>query len=178
MTIDLANMFKAIGPAASIIFAAWIFMGFLQTRYDAAVDRYRTLVSQYRDGDHEEDRRSNLHDEILVYKWRCDIMNIASVIGLASAIILVLALMIGELALIFPKNDPMKYASIFGAFLGLALVVVASGIVMYESLIIHRQLASELLDLPSLARESGQKPGKITDDAGSRESSVEKQRRA
>jgi hypothetical protein len=39
--LELSDVLKAIGPAASIIFAAWIFMGFLQQRYDAAVSRYR-----------------------------------------------------------------------------------------------------------------------------------------
>lgn len=163
MTIDLANVFKAIGPAASIIFAAWIFMGFLQVRYDAAFDRYRELVAQFRDSELAEDRRSNLADSILVYKKRCDIMNIASVIGLASAIILILALMAGELALITPTLGGLKAVSVSGAFLGLALVVLASAIVIYESLIIHRQLQSELLDLPALARAIGKKPGKISD---------------
>ncbi len=40
MNFDLAKVLTTVGPAASIIFAAWIFVAFLQTRYDAAVDRY------------------------------------------------------------------------------------------------------------------------------------------
>ena len=68
MPIDIANIFNAVGPAASVIFAAWIFMAFLQTRYDAALDRYRSLVEQYRDGIHRNARRENLRASILVYK--------------------------------------------------------------------------------------------------------------
>jgi hypothetical protein len=38
--MDLNEILKNIGPSAAIIFAAWIFMGFLQQRYDAAIDRF------------------------------------------------------------------------------------------------------------------------------------------
>lgn len=167
MTIDIASIFKAIGPAASIIFAAWIFMGFLQTRYDAAVDRYRALIGQYRDGGDMDDRRDNLRDSILVYKKRCEIMNIASIIGLSSAIILIAALIVGELSIIFAEIEVLKYASAGAALVGLSLVIAASAIVLYESLIIHRQLETELIDIPDLAHGIGQKAGTIGDDARS-----------
>ena len=170
MSIDIANIFKAVGPAASVIFAAWIFMAFLQTRYDAAVDRYRVLIGQYRSGDQLDDRRSNLHDSISVYKKRCEIMNVASIIGLTSAVLLITSLIIGELALALPHYDALKFICIAGTLLGLALVVVATAIVIYESLIIHRQLEAELLDVPDLARGIGAKPGKIGDDARARAS--------
>ena len=170
MTIDIASIFKAIGPAASIIFAAWIFMGFLQARYDAAVDRYRAVVGQYREGGNMDARRGNLHDSILVYKKRCEIMNVASIIGLTSAIILVLALMVGELAIAFSSVEALKLFSFGATLIGLFFVIVATSIVLYESLIIHRQLETELLDLPELARGIGEEPGKISDDARARAS--------
>ena len=168
MTIDLANIFKVIGPAASIIFAAWIFMGFLQVRYDAAVDRYRALVGQFRDGQDRDDRRDNLRASILIYKKRCEIMNIASIIGLMSAIILIVALIVGELAIIFAQITLFRYISAFSALIGLSLVIAASAIVLYESLIIHRQLESELLDIPELARGIGKEAGTIGGGARSR----------
>ncbi|MCX8252618.1 hypothetical protein RHAL1_03211 [Beijerinckiaceae bacterium RH AL1] len=164
MSIDLANIFKAVGPAASVIFAAWIFMAFLQTRYDAAVDRYRSLVEQYRCGDQRDTRRVNLRDSILVYKKRCEIMNIASVIGLASAVLLISSLIIGELSLALPSIDVLKIVCICGTLAGLALVIAATAIVIYESLIIHRQLEAELLDLPELAHGMGAQPGAIGDE--------------
>jgi hypothetical protein len=48
MNLDLAKVLTTVGPAASIIFAAWIFVAFLQTRYDAAVERYRDLIEKFR----------------------------------------------------------------------------------------------------------------------------------
>lgn len=174
MTLDIASIFKAVGPAASIIFAAWIFMGFLQTRYDAAVDRYRAVVGEYRKGDNLDARRGNLHDSILVYKKRCEIMNVASVIGLTSAIILTTALMLGELAIAFTHVEALKLLSVGATLIGLSLVIVASAIVVYESLIIHRQLEAELLDLPELAHGIGKEPGKIDDDSRARASALRK----
>ena len=143
-------------------------MGFLQVRYDAAVDRYRALVNQYRDGKDLEARRGNLRDSILVYKKRCEIMNVASVIGLTSAIILILALIFGELSLVFTSVPTLKFVSFGMTLIGLSLVIAASAIVLYESLIIHRQLETELLDLPDLARGIGKAPGKIADDEPTR----------
>jgi hypothetical protein len=57
MPFQLSDVLKAIGPTASIIFAAWIFLSFLQTRYDSAVERYRGLLASYRDGGQAQDAR-------------------------------------------------------------------------------------------------------------------------
>ena len=66
--VQLNAVLKAIGPNASIIFAAWIFMGFLQQRNDAATDRYRSAVGDYRSEVHEGDRTSNLKRQVLSYR--------------------------------------------------------------------------------------------------------------
>ena len=71
---DLGDVLKAIGPNASIVFAAWIFMGFLQQRYDSAIDRYRSAVGDFRANDHDDDRAGNLKDQILTYRSRCKLM--------------------------------------------------------------------------------------------------------
>src|SRR3978361_552843 len=87
MNFELSDVLKAIGPAASIIFAAWIFMGFLQQRYDAAIDRYREVVAQYRLPDMGDVRRANIRDEIARYKRRCELMTTATLVGLVAAIL-------------------------------------------------------------------------------------------
>ena len=163
MDFDLANILKAIGPAASIIFAAWIFMGFLQARYDAAVDRYRDLVDRYRTVDLSGSRKGNIRDEIICYKRRCELMSRANTIGLVSAILLILTLITGELALIFQNVSFLKYISAGSALLGFGLVIVATVIVLIEGSITHRQINSELLDVPDLAEGTGQQVGDITD---------------
>jgi hypothetical protein len=60
MTFELKDILTAIGPNASIVFAAWIFMGFLQQRYSVALERYRSLIEQCRVGGQAASRQGNL----------------------------------------------------------------------------------------------------------------------
>src|SRR3982751_4395698 len=87
--VELGDVLKAIGPNAAIVFAAWIFMGFLQQRYDSAIDRYREAVGDFRSNDHESGRADNLKDQILTYRHRCKLMGQATIIGLFSSIPLI-----------------------------------------------------------------------------------------
>lgn len=162
MNVDISKIFQAVGPAASIIFAAWIFMGFLQQRYDSAVDRYMSAISEYRGGNISEERGGNLRDQVLVYKRRCELMNKANMIGLVAAILLILTLMAGELAIVLPSIKALDVVSATSALFGFALVIVAAVYVLIESSITHRQLDSELLDVADLAESTGQKSGDIT----------------
>jgi hypothetical protein len=93
MNLDLANVLKVIGPAASLIFAAWIFVGFLQTRYDAAVERYRDIIETYRTSDLSGSRKSNMIDQIVHYKRHCELMSRATGCRLVSEILLIFTLL-------------------------------------------------------------------------------------
>jgi Ca2+/Na+ antiporter len=163
MDFDLANVLKVIGPAASLIFAAWIFVGFLQTRYDAAVERYRDIIEKYRTADLSGSRKANMTDQVVHYKRRCELMSRAIGCGLVSAILLIFTLIFGGLALTIQEVSIFKYISAGTATLGLLLVVVGTFIVIMEGRIIYRQMHSELLDIPDLAESIGQKPGSIND---------------
>ena len=168
MHIDVPAILQAIGPAASIIFAAWIFMGFVQQRYDAAVDRYRETIAQYRRTDVPDARRTNIRDQIILYKRRCELMALATILGLVAAILLILTLIAGELNIIFPATQPLKYVCACSALAGFALVIAAAVIIIVESRITFRQLATELLDVPDLADSTGQQAGAITGRTASR----------
>lgn len=163
MNIDLPNILKAIGPAASIVFAAWIFMGFLQQRYDSAVERYRDMVEKCRNGDVPDMRRDNIEDQVLAFRHRCELMAHANLVGLISAMLLILTLILGELDIIFPDVKILAYLGAGSALIGFALVIVAAGFVVREGFITRRQLISELLDVPDLAKGTGRSPGAITD---------------
>lgn len=163
MNLDLANVLKVIGPAASLIFAAWIFVGFLQTRYDAAVERYRDIIETYRTSDLSGSRKSNMIDQIVHYKRRCELMSRATGCGLVSAILLIFTLISGGIALSFPEVEFLKYLSAGSALLGLLLVIAGTIIVMFEGRIIYRQIHTELLDLPDLAESIGEEAGAVTD---------------
>jgi hypothetical protein len=162
MNFELADILKAIGPSASIIFAAWIFVGFLQQRYDSAVERYRAIIGQYRTGDISDERRGNIRDQVSIYRRRCELMNSANIIGIISAMMLILTLIAGELDVIFPSVSALKYVSAGSALIGFVLVIAAAALAIVESSITHRQLDGELLDVPDLAQSTGQEFGDIT----------------
>jgi hypothetical protein len=128
-----------IGPAASILFAAWIFMGFLQQRYDAAIERYRACIAEFRGSDVSNERRSNLQEQVLIYRRRCKLMSYSSMTGLVSAIVLLLALISGELSIVFPAIGGLNYVGAIAALLGFVLIIGAAVLVIVESTITHPQ---------------------------------------
>ncbi len=159
--IQLGDVLKAIGPNASIVFAAWIFMGFLQQRYDSAIDRYRGAVGDYRSGDHDAARSDNLRDQVVAYRRRCRLMGLALLTGLFAAILLIASLMFGALDVIVPRVPVIAWGGTVAALLGFALVIAAASIVVRESGLVTRELDNELRDVPELAEDTGHRPGGI-----------------
>src|SRR3954469_25278570 len=102
--MSLAEILKTVGGSAAIIFAAWIFMGFLQQRYDAAVERYRAMIDEYRSGNASAARCDNIREQVQIYKRRCVLMSYSNFLGLTSAIFLLVTIMLGELVVVFPKT--------------------------------------------------------------------------
>jgi hypothetical protein len=149
--VQLGDVLKATGPNAAIVFAAWIFMGFLQQRYDSAIDRYRGGVGDYRSADHEQSRSENLKEQVLSYRHRCELMSWATLVGLIAAILLISALIFGALDAIIPDTPVIAWLGIATTIGGFALVVVAAAIVIAESRIVHRQLDQEVRDVPELS---------------------------
>lgn len=157
--IQLDDVLKAIGPNASIVFAAWIFMGFLQQRYDSAIDRYRGAVGDYRSGDHDDQRSDNLRDQVIAYRRRCWLMGHALLAGLGAAILLIATLIIGALDVVIPHVPAIGWAGTATAILGFGLVIVSALIVWREAGLVTRELDNELRDVPELARATGHEPG-------------------
>jgi hypothetical protein len=152
--IDINDILKAVGAGAAVIFAAWIFMGFLQQRYDAAIDRYREMIGRHRAGDLSDERRGHARDTILLYKRRCDLMNYAFQIGLVSAVGFLLSLILAEVNAIFRSATLLAYVSVACMLFGFILVIIAALLVMAESMISKRQVEEELLDISDLADSS------------------------
>ena len=165
MTLDVQSLLHAIGPSASIVFAAWIFMGFLQQRYDTATARYMAMIERYRVGDDSATRLGNVKDQVLVYKRRCELMSRATTLGLIAANLLILTLVFGGLDVVLPKVILIKLFGATTAFVGFALVIAACGYVIVEGRISQRQLDSELLDIPDLAESTGKPAGSVRDPA-------------
>lgn len=159
--VQLSDILKAIGPNASIVFAAWIFMGFLQQRNDGALDRYLRAVGDYRSNKHDVTRADNLKSQVLAYRRRCRLMNRATFVGLIAAILLISSLIFGALDVMFPNTAIINVCGTATAIGGFVLVIVAAVIVIIEGQVVERQIDDELRDVPDLAEEAG---GGVGDD--------------
>src|ERR1700710_1342785 len=106
MHFQLKDLLEAIGPTASLVFAAWIFLSFLQSRYVAAFERYRELANDFRK-DGESDRKESIARQIKIYKNRCIQMQRATQIGVVSAMLLIGTLVIAGLDVIFPHHNTL-----------------------------------------------------------------------
>jgi hypothetical protein len=156
---DLKDLMQSVGPNAPMIFAAWIFLSYLQQRYSTAYDRYRALIGEYRSADLHEVRRRSLRDQILMYKHRCEEMKLATNFGVASALVLICTLITAALFIVFPHATPLKHATTALALVGLVLVMIAGAIVLRENVELQQAIDSELTDLPDLAEPAGVAPG-------------------
>jgi uncharacterized membrane protein YraQ (UPF0718 family) len=153
--VQLSDVLKAVGPNAAIVFAAWIFMAFLQQRYDGALDRYRTAVGDYRSNQHDPNRADNLKHQVLSYRRRCRLMSGATLVGLLAAILLIGSLIFAALDAIVPKSKIITVCGIATTISGFVLVIVATFIVVVEGRIVKRQIDDELRDVSELAEEAG-----------------------
>jgi hypothetical protein len=154
MSFQLSDVLKAIGPTASIIFAAWIFLSFLEARYDAAVDRYRELIAAYRKGEGEGDRAETAKRQIEVYARRCTIMTHAVTLGLVAAILFLAVLITGALDVVIPHNPAIAVVGTTAGVGGFILVIVAAALVIVDNVGTPGQLREELKDVPEVSQSA------------------------
>jgi hypothetical protein len=147
MDFELKDFLEALGPSASLIFAAWIFLSFLQSRYTAAYERYRALISEYREGVEDDKRRHSIRDQILLYKQRVEQMRKATNIGVIAAILLIATLVTAGLNVMLGELPLFKYMSSLCALTGLVLVAIAAAYVIRENTLIQNALEQEPADL-------------------------------
>ena len=134
-------------------------MGFLQQRYDAAIDRYRSAVGDYRSEAHEGDRTSNLKRQVLSYRRRCKLMTWATLIGLVAAILLICSLIFGAFDAIVPNVAIVTAAGTVASIGGFVLVIVAALLVIVEGWVVRQEIDDELRDVPELAEGAMQRGG-------------------
>lgn len=149
---QLKDLLQAVGPTASLIFAAWIFLTFLQQRYTSSYNHYRQLIAEFRAHAAHDARRECLRDQILEYKRRCEQMRNATNIGVIAAILLISVLVLGALDTMADHLRVLKYLTAACAIVGLLLVIWASIIVIIENTRLQLIIDSEVTDLPGLAK--------------------------
>ena len=152
MDFELKDLLDAIGPTASLIFAAWIFLSFLQARYSSAYDRYRGLIEKYRAGIDKTKERQSVLDQVILYRARVEQMRRATNIGVIAAIFLIATLVAAGLHVITGELPVFKYLSAACAFIGLILVAAAATYVLRENSSIREGMESEPSDVPDLDR--------------------------
>jgi hypothetical protein len=153
MDFELKDVVEAVGPNASLVFASWIFMTFLQARYSAAYDRYRSLINDYREG-LDGKRKDVIKGEILLYRQRVDYMRRATNLGLYAAMLLIGTLIVGALDAMFGNPPFFKYLGSLCALGGLATVIWSACLVVKENVLIKQAISGEVRDIPELADEA------------------------
>ena len=154
MNFEMKDVLEAVGPPASLIFAAWIFLSFLGQRYTAAYERFRSLAEEYRqdrDGRANAARHRQVGKEIALYRRRCDLMRWATTSGLISAMLFLGTILCGLSDVVFGGSQWVAALGALLAAVGLVLVIVAAGIVFAENVAIRHALNQEVEDLPDLA---------------------------
>lgn len=149
MPFQLKDVLDAVGPTASLVFAAWIFLSYLQARYTAAAERYRELADNYRNGA-EGNRARSVSRQILLYKRRCDLMCIATDIGVVSAMLLISALVLAAFEVVLPLHHAIAYVGTTCAIVGLLLVIAAAVCVLFENRLMQQAMQDELSDVPGI----------------------------
>jgi uncharacterized membrane protein YraQ (UPF0718 family) len=163
MEFELKKFLEAVGPSASLIFASWIFLSFLQTRYSAAYDRYRALVDERRQhlqqgnqqnnpNIHKNAHQQSVHRQIEIYRKRCEHMRLATNTGVIAAILLIITIIAGGLQVLLPHAEVLRFIGAGSALIGLTLLIVAAAFVVLENTLIKHVMDDEASDLPDLAK--------------------------
>jgi hypothetical protein len=153
---ELKDLLQAVGPTASLIFAAWIFLYLLLQRYIASYERYRSLIDEFRQQvseekqDNQDERSRNLPEQILQFKERGEKMRLATNVGVGSAITLISGLICAALGTMVQGVALFKYLTAFCAVTGLALVICAASLVIAENSKVQRIMDSRVADLRDL----------------------------
>ena len=155
MDFEMKDVLEAVGPNASLVFASWIFMTFLQARYTAAYDRYRSLVNDYRKG-LDGKRKEVIQGEILLYRQRVELMRRATNLGLYAAMLLIGTLIVGALDAISGGLPFFKYLGALCALGGLGTVIWSACLVVKENTLIRKAISGEVRDIPELADAAGE----------------------
>ncbi|MBW8855909.1 MAG: DUF2721 domain-containing protein, partial [Bradyrhizobium sp.] len=150
MQVTLKDFLEVVAPSASLIFASWIFLSFLQTRYTSACSLYRSLIEIHRQNHSQDDEHQrNVSSQIALYKRRCQQMRAATNLGVIAALLLIIAIICAVLEIV-TDVAVFRPIGVTSTLLGFFLLVVAAAFVIMENSQIQYTLSSELEELPEL----------------------------
>lgn len=146
----LKDLLQTIGPTASLIFAAWIYL--------SAYQHYRELLAELRTHPQHDPRRDSLREQILAYKQRCEQMRLATQIGVSAAVSLISAIVIAAVYTIDPRLTALKYLCAVTAIGGLLLVIWAAVLVLLENARLQVIIDSDISDMRDIQADSAPGP--------------------
>lgn len=164
MEFQFKDVMQAVGPNASLVFASWIFMSFLQTRYSNAYTLYRNMIDDLREDRADGPRRTTIQDEILLYRERLNRMRLATNLGLYAAILLLSTLILSGLDVVFGSPGWLKYLGVLSVSVGLGLIIWSASLVIVENKMLKMALdrdGDDLAELRDAAREGQPRPEHI-----------------
>lgn len=150
MDFAFKDVMQAVGPNASLVFASWIFMTFLQGRYSSAYELYRKMIDDLRENRADGQRRKTIHDEIILYRERLNRMRRATNLGLYAAILLLATLILSGLDVVFGRPAFLKYVGTLCVVVGLALIIWSAALVIVENRMLKMAFDREGDDLADL----------------------------
>jgi hypothetical protein len=158
MDFAFKDVMQAVGPNASLVFASWIFMSFLQTRYSNAYQLYRKMIDDLRENKADGKRRQTIHDEIVLYRQRLNRMRLATNLGLYAAILLLSTLILSGLDVVFGSPDFLKYVGLACVVVGLGLIIWSASLVIVENKMLKMALDRDGDDLDELRGAANDAP--------------------
>jgi hypothetical protein len=151
--IDLLAILNAVGPSATLSFASWWFLSFLQGRYASSYDRYRALIDEFRQNrDATDPHHESTGAQVRLYRKRVEQMRLATTGGIIASMLLVVTTLTGALVAMIPQLSSLRYLGAATMVLGLVTLLVAASFVIRENTLIRHAMDSEISDLPELDR--------------------------
>ncbi|HTL11530.1 MAG TPA: DUF2721 domain-containing protein [Bdellovibrionota bacterium] len=142
MEFTFQNFLMTVGPTASLIFASWAFLIFVQMRSSSAYGDYRNLHHEHRTSGSESHRETGVRPVVL-HKRRCQQIGGAIQAGVLAALLFTVTLFCGALEVMVSGSQGLKYIGSISTLLGLVLLVGAAGLVVSESVLARRAIAGE-----------------------------------
>ncbi len=150
MELNLKDILNTAAPTATLVFAAWIFLGLVSSRLQSAIDRCQALADEYRRGHAQEERKRHICEQIRLYRERSRQLQKTMGLGMIAAIFLILTLMNATVSMIRPDLLFLAQISIGCSLGGMLLLMLAVAFMLSENAKLPKALESEVGDIPEV----------------------------
>jgi hypothetical protein len=145
---DLKDVLNTAAPTASLIFASWLFLQLVSSRYEATIVRYERAMEELR-GECPPPRRDTVLAVARLHGRRFHHMERAMSLGLLAATFLVSSLGMASFQLMTGATW-LNFTTMGALITGLVLLVVCALLTMAENGLGRRTLLLERADVPEL----------------------------